>query len=512
MPDDNLPTYTLQVSADNPLHTILYFTHNGSDPSADFLLKRPAPAESRGRYALGLLDVHVSSLVYAEVLLEPDWAQPTLSAAEVRAQNGVPVPPIAVTPDAFVVSLYNPDQAVAVRRNQGSWKTDSWDFEIPERTFKMPSASQIDQDSAEPQVPEAVPKVTFRWKRDGRLSRDMTCYMTGRSVGGKKSKDPDITVAMYHGGKSETSITIYEPNMARVEVEDMKGLEMTLLLSAEVIRDLYLSPRPDLFNTAAAPGQAGASTSRPRKGSRPSRSPPAAAAMSGALNARPQSPPTKPAPQREPRTAQTQAEIDAETRRLREMVAEEERRDRERRDREEQDRIKRMLDQEENDRRRREAEVEAETERLRQQYGGQGSSSSSSRPQDSGASSPPLPPRPNAGASWYGPPATHAPPKPPRPARPASAGPGQMRWSQYQQPPAPQHAPPQQQQQQQPQQNRGRLQHGLGKLLQHPYANNAAASVSGFFGSGGGGHRNDDERHREDDRKKKIKKKRSVHF
>ena len=41
-------------------------------------------------------------------------------------------------------------------------------------------------------------------------------------------------------------LTIYEPNLQRVEMEDPKGLEVVLLLSAVVIKDLYFSPKEQM--------------------------------------------------------------------------------------------------------------------------------------------------------------------------------------------------------------------------------------------------------------------------
>lgn len=316
---------------------------------------------------------------------------------------------------------------------------------------------------------ELTPKVVFRWKREGR--KDMTCYMSGRSVGGKKNKEPDITVALFQGGKNDHMVTIYEPNMRRVEVEDRKGLEVAFLLSAEVIRDLYITPRQNPFNITGGPPVANGR----RTDAGPSAVPPAA--MSGALNNTPPSA-AKPTGRRSPRA---QAEIDAETKRLQAMVAQEERqareretRDKENRDKEEQKRIKMMLEQEETERRRREAEVEKETERLRKEYG-------VATPGGPAPSSPPLPPRPSAGGGWFG-----APVQPPRPN---SVGPS---------PGAQQFAAP-------PQQANGRKKHGnpLNSLLHSgPYGGPAAAgaSVSNFFGRS------------EEDKKKKIQKKRSVHF
>ncbi|KPM33990.1 hypothetical protein AK830_g12581 [Neonectria ditissima] len=484
MLDENLPTYRFKPSSENPLNTILYFTHNGSDPSAEYLIKRPAAAAAVNQYALGLLDPQNAGVIFAEVLVKPEWSQPTLSAAEVRAAAGSAPPPpqTPVTPDAFAVALYNPDQDVPVRQHPGSWgKSDAWEFEMPERTFRVPSASRIDRDAESPPVSELVPKLVFRWKRDGRMSKEMTCYMTGKTFEGKKSKEPDITVAFFRG-KNDSILTIYEPNMARVEVEDRRGLEMALIMSAEAIRDLYLNPRQNPFNTVAA--------AVPSNGRRRNTSPRAASTpgpiMSGALsNARPASPPpTQASPIQMSTSDETrrQAEVEAETLRLKAMVAEEERlaREREKRQKEERKQAQKIAEREEKERRKREAEVEKETERLRREYGMEG--------QDFGGrtspTSPRLPPRHQLGA-------------PGLPPRPVSVGPMQSSSQQF-------FAPPPQQPQAPPSGSNGaKKRHGLGGLFQGaaPYAGPAAATVSGFFSS-----------RTEEDKRKKVQKKRSVHF
>ncbi|KAK7398636.1 hypothetical protein QQX98_011996 [Neonectria punicea] len=483
MLDENLPTYRFKPSSENPLNTLLYFTHNGSDPSAEYLVKRPAPSAAQNQYALGLLDPLNAAVIYAEVLLKPEWSQPTLSAAEVRAGSGTP-PQTPVTPDAFAVALYNPDQSVPVRQHPGSWgKSDAWEFEIPERTFKVPSASRIDQDTENPPVSELVPKLVFRWKRDGRMSKEMTCYMTGKTVEGKKSKEPDITVAFFRG-KNDSILTIYEPNMARVEVEDRRGLEMALIMSAEAIRDLYLNPRQNPFNASAAALSSGRRrNTSPRAASTPGPT------MSGALNnARPASPPrtqASPIQMSANDEARRQAEVEAETLRLKAMVAEEERlaRERERRQKEERRQAQKIAEREEKERRKREAEVEKETERLRREYGMEGQDFDN--PTSPTIPSPRLPPRHQLGA-------------PGLPPRPVSVGPMQSSSSQQF------FSPPPQQPQAPPGGNNGaKKRHGLGGLFQGaaPYAGPAAATVSGFFGS-----------RTEEDKRKKVHKKRSVHF
>ncbi|KAK3196661.1 hypothetical protein K4F52_000005 [Lecanicillium sp. MT-2017a] len=477
MLDENLPTYRFQPSSDNPLHTFLYYTHNGSEPSAEYLVKRPPLADSKNQYALGLLDVHYSSVIYGEVLVKPEWTQSSLSSAELRAQNGVSAV-IPLTPETFSIFLYNPDQSVTVKRLQSSFKSDSWEFEIPEHTFKQPSSSQIDQDNGTTKISELTPKVLFRWKKDSRLGKDMTCYMTGRSFGGKKSKEPDITVAMWRAGKHESQVAIYEPNMARVEIEDRKGLEVALLLSAEVIKDLYIMPKQNPFNTSGGPVSV-ASGDSPRPMASPSPQGQSPVYASGALgvggsvgNTPPSNRPmSMPPPPR--RDARQQAEIDAETKRLQAMVAEEERnkRDRTRRDEEEQKRIKKMLEQEDQERRRRQAEVDRETERLRQQYGVSGQT-------------PSLPPRPvmsganGGGRGWFGPATGQS-----VPPRPNSAGPHGYGAR------PPSFSPP-------PQGPQGSQGQGHGK----------AYKLGNALGTFLQGHKD------KDDKDGKVKKKRSGHF
>ncbi|KAG5967954.1 hypothetical protein E4U58_002060 [Claviceps cyperi] len=471
MLDANLPTYTHRPS-ENPLHTLLYYTYNGSEPSPAYLLKRPSSSVSRSQYALGLLDVHCPSVIYAEVLIQPIWTQPTLSAAEVRASSspsGIPATPVPLVPDSFDILLYNPDQRISVKRIPGSWgKSETWEFEVPERSFRMPSASEIDRDAGLA-VSDLAPKVVFRWKRDGRLSRDMSCYMCGSSLGGTKSKEPDITVAMFRAAKSGSIVTVYEPNMARVAVEDRKGLEVALLLGAEVVRDLYLVPRHDPFNTGG-----GGPTRLPSSSSSSSLPPP------------PQSMPSKdsvvrPRPGQGRTTASTgtaavisQAQVDAETKRLQAIVADEKklRREREQRDGEEQDRIRKMLQEEqEAQRRRREAEVEQETERLRRQYGVQQQQQ------------PPLPPRPVSNQAH------------PYASGGSGGGQQQQQLSPASMPPRPNSTgPPSGSGSGAKKKHSGPLSALLG-----PYGGIPGATMSGFF------HRLD-----EDKRKKRVQKKRSL--
>jgi hypothetical protein len=503
MLDENLPTFRLRPSPDSPSSSILYLTQSGSDPSPEYILRRADPVthpSARGRYAAALCSASsVAEVIYGEVLVEPTWTQPSLSAAELRSTGGVSPPPVPTTPDGFDLMLYNPDYTVGVKMEVSTWtKSETWEFEMPSRSFRTPSASQLDREGErrESGAELGSPRVVFRWKRDGRLSKDMTCYLVGMNVAGKKSKEPDITIAMCKAGK-ESAVTVYEPNLNRVEVEDRKGLEVVLLLSAEVIRDLYLMSRADVWNVGSGEGgrRKGSrthTTTPPVSGGGRTGTPPVAA-MSGALGGGPPVGDSRPDVTTPGNSA---AGIDAETRRLQAMVEREEK-ERARREKEEQERIKRMLEEEDRERRRREAEVAKETERLRKMYGVQGQDLPSSGP------SPPLPPRPQFGlhpspAGPYG--GSSLPPRPVSAQGPVMSGAGSNNWYLGQGPaPAFPGPPPPQQQQQQPNGRTGRTgsgggSHGLGIL-------NPAASVSQFFGGS-----------REERERKKVQKKRSMHW
>ncbi|KAK4241920.1 hypothetical protein C8A03DRAFT_11892 [Achaetomium macrosporum] len=452
MLDENLPTFRLKPSSDNPLSSILYFTHNGSEPAAEYLLRRADPAlpESRNKYAIALCDPYNAGVVYGEVTVEPEWSQPTLSAAEIRAQSqagAAPAAAVAAVPDSFTVQLYNPDQSVTVKMVPGSWgKSDSWEFEVPVQTFATPTASELDreQQNNSPAAADLIPRIMFRWKRDGLISKDMTCYMSGKRLGARKNKEPDITVALFKATR-ESILTVYQPNWHRVEIEDRKGLELVLLLGSEVIKEFWLTPKLDLFNIQGLPPTLNGNK---RKNSRPvavaSNSATTPAAMSGALaNVAPSQslPPTStPAKRNTIAVPSTSPEIDAETRRLQAMV-EREQREREKAERAEQKRIKKMIEEEEKERRRREAEVAKETERLRKMYGVEGQELPKDRPPLPPRLQQPAPPPPHMShsphppapqqqlsPSGYRPPAGcgFAPPTAPAPIlppRPVSAGP-----------------------------------------------------------------------------------------
>ncbi|KAI9678067.1 MAG: hypothetical protein M1817_006011 [Caeruleum heppii] len=408
MLDENLPTFHIRPSHDStPNRSTLFLSQHGSDLEPAYTLRRPDPslATSKNCYAIALFDSFNPDILYAEVLVKPEWTTPTLSAAEIKRGETVPPPPIPIIPNDFVIQLYAPDQQVAVKQKPSSWGgTGSWEFELPQQTFRQPSGSSLDRGQDDPAASELTPKLRFRWKKDGKLSKDLVCSLAGKSTnpdGSKKkgggSREPDITVALF---KHLKDVTIYEPNLSRVEVEDPKGLEVVILLSAAAIRDMFFSNLREVFQITSPPKRNG-SLDNGRK----STSPPTVAAVpvpsTSALPVRQKQstdpsisgppPPTtngnhlpsssSSSSQPPPADGLTQWAIDAETARLAaesRRVAERqavERAERARVEEKEQRRITKMLVREEKrkaeEERRRKEDVERETERLRRVYGRQ---------------------------------------------------------------------------------------------------------------------------------------------
>ncbi|KAF1850052.1 uncharacterized protein K460DRAFT_350160 [Cucurbitaria berberidis CBS 394.84] len=275
MLDENLPTFFLKASTDKiKHHESYYFTQHGSEPDAQYALHHADPAtnDARNTYAVALFDSHSPEILYGEVLAKPGWAHPTLSQEEIRRNGGVPPPPQPIYPTEFAIQLYSPDSQVIVRQQTTKWSsTVSWEFSIPQVTFRMPSSSDLDRTQTDPGASNNTPRVNFAWRKEGRLGKDMTCYMTGKSTDptgkkAKKSKEPDIAVALFSGLRE---MTIMEPNLYRIEIEDYKGLEVALLLGAAVIRDLFFSDLNEQFHINSTAIRKNSGGLRARKGSSP---------------------------------------------------------------------------------------------------------------------------------------------------------------------------------------------------------------------------------------------------
>lgn len=414
MLDENLPCFYLKQAAADGIkhHRDIHHSHNGSNPAPAYSLHNADPASPlpayRNCYGAALFDAYNPDVLFGEVVVRPDWTQPTLNQEEIRRNGGIAPPPLPVLPHDFAIQLYNPDQQVKVDVKEGKWgASDSYEFSLPSVAFRTPSASHLDRGQSDPAMLPVTPKINFVWRKESKLSKDLICYMTGKSTdldSKKKSKrDPDIAVALW---RSLRELTIYESNLDRLELEDPKGVEVVLLLSAIAIRDLWFVAHKDglreAFNLSGLPNERKLSGGGKKLSSSCrvvnalsivgapalSHHPPSVhAAQGGRTPNQPQSqannpssnlhPPTtasnpNPPPHADPRSAW---ELDAETARLKaqaEAEAKAERRrqkEKARADEAERQRLQRMVAEEERVRRIREAEVEKETERLRKIYG-----------------------------------------------------------------------------------------------------------------------------------------------
>ncbi|KAI9851355.1 MAG: hypothetical protein M1838_003911 [Thelocarpon superellum] len=384
MLDENLPTFFVQPSRDDGgRHSNVYLSQNGEDFDPTYSLRRPDPelASSKNCYAVALFDSYNPQVVYGEVTVRPEWTETPLSAADLRRGETIPPPPTAIIPTDFVIQLYAPDQQVYVRHKAGSWGASAhWEFDLPQTTFRQPSGSSLDRSQNDPAASETTPKLTFKWKKEGKLSKDMVCMLSGMSheLDGKKkigSREPDITVALFHHLKS---VTMYQPNIDRVELEDRKGLEVVLILSAIVIKDLTHGNPREHFNLTSGPNRLGSGDSGRISSPTPAGvtfAPPlpprgrasSVAAAQGPGNAAVNGQPANSGPRPPPADPMTQWQIDSETRQLK-AQAEAEERAAKHAEREERRRIKRMLEAEAKEEKRRKEEVDRETERLRILY------------------------------------------------------------------------------------------------------------------------------------------------
>ncbi len=304
-------------------------------------------------------------MIYAEVLLVPEWAQPSLNADQIRQNGGVPPPPEPVLPSDFVLQLYNPDQQVVVKHKPATWNSAAaWEFEMPQQTFRPPSFSALDRSQSDPAASDVTPRTQLKWKKDSKLSKDLVCFQSGNGMNPdgskKKHKEPDITVAIF---KSLKEVTLYEPNLVRVDIEDVKGLEVVLLLGAVVIRDVYFGNIKETFNLAERKSSTSSQKNTTAGTTSITLAPPlqSPGTISSGLARDPRIPPTDP---------RSQWELDAETARLRRIAQEEERQHR-RKEQEQEKQLRKMLEAEEKQQRRQKAEVDRETERLKRLYGQQ---------------------------------------------------------------------------------------------------------------------------------------------
>ena len=416
MLDENLPAFFYKRSTEGiQHHTAIFLSHHGSDPAPVYTLQHadPSTTQSRNCYAAALFDSYNPDVLYGETLIRPGWTHPSLSQEDIRRNGGVPPPPAPILPTEFTIQLYNPDQQVTVIQKPGSLVgSASYEFSMPQTTFRAPSASTLDRTLDDPAASATTVKLNFVWRRESKLSKDLTCFMTGKStdaVAKKKHRDPDIAIALF---RSLREMTIYEPNLSRVEMEDPKGLEVVLLVAAAAIKDIYFSSNMrEAFNIVDAP-HTGRSSSDRRPSpsaqansgfSTPGQSGPAqsstvvrkdlprlqtpnplrpatttASTVAGANTTTQYARPSQPAPPPLP-DARAQWELDAETARLRAQTdaeareeqrkSENRRRERDRADEAETRRLRKAFEAEAREAQKKQEAVDRETERLKRQYG-----------------------------------------------------------------------------------------------------------------------------------------------
>lgn len=413
MLDENLPAFFYKRSTEGiQHHTAIFLSHHGSDPAPVYTLQHadPSTTQSRNCYAAALFDSYNPDVLYGETLIRPGWTHPSLSQEDIRRNGGVPPPPAPILPTEFTIQLYNPDQQVTVTQKPGSLVgSASYEFSMPQTTFRAPSASTLDRTLDDPAASATTVKLNFVWRRESKLSKDLTCFMTGKStdaVAKKKHRDPDIAIALF---RSLREMTIYEPNLSRVDMEDPKGLEVVLLVAAAAIKDIYFSSNMrEAFNIVDVPQAARLSSDRrpspsaqvnsgfpkpgqsgPAQGSTvirkdlprlqtPNPLRPAATATATGATPNTYSRSSQPIPPPLP-DARAQWELDAETARLRaqrdaeareeQRASELRRRERDKADEAETRRLRKAFEAEAREARKKQDAVDRETERLRKQYG-----------------------------------------------------------------------------------------------------------------------------------------------
>ncbi|KAF2223795.1 hypothetical protein BDZ85DRAFT_197335 [Elsinoe ampelina] len=385
MLDENLPVFFYKRAADGTKHhEAILQSYQGSDPTPQYTLKHADPKvqSSRNCYAAAIFDSYNPEVLFGEVLVQPTWTKPTLSQEEIRRNGGVPPPPQAIIPGEFTIQLYEPDQQIMVKRKSGGLASSTtYEFDMPATSFRTPSVSALDRTQSDPLATPTTTKLQFVWRKESKLSKDYSCFMTGRStdiVSKKSKRDPDIAIALF---RSLREITMYESNLSRVELEDLKGLELVLLLSAATIRDIYVSNNlREIFNIEEPPMRKLSSGGR-KVVPTTSQLPPAPAKSQQRIPTI-QPTPLQPAvtgPTNTGKDPHAQWQIDAETARLKAQVAAEEKeaarlaaqrkRDKEKADEAETRRLKKLVEAEQKEAKRKQKAVAEETERLRRKYG-----------------------------------------------------------------------------------------------------------------------------------------------
>lgn len=131
-----------------------------------------------------------------------------------------------------------------------------YEFTLPKRSFVTPSNAGIDAYYRPPETGDEE-RLTFRWRKEGgALSRkQLRCSLVspGNLPNSKKKQgagEPDVTVAIFEGlgdKKGAGELVMMEGGLKRVECEDIKGLEMVLVMGARIINDVYFCNTQRIF-------------------------------------------------------------------------------------------------------------------------------------------------------------------------------------------------------------------------------------------------------------------------
>ncbi|CAG8416522.1 unnamed protein product [Penicillium salamii] len=383
---------TCPNNSKQPQVSTVYHRQHGNDPEPAYTLRAldPAAPTSQNRYGVALYDPYVPDVVYGEVAVIPEWTQPSLSAETIRANGGTAPTPEPILPNEFTVQLYNPDQTITVKYHTKTWnKPARWEFEMPQNTFRVPSGSTLDQGQIDPSIADITPKLRFSWRKDGKLSKDLTCLLHGKtstiSDTRTKSREPDITVALFQGLKE---LTLYQPNLYRVEMEDFKGLEVVLLLVTIAIRDIFFGLAKEAFHISHNPAPI------TRKPTAPAMTPAAVATPANVTfdrkhQAGPSGPPTNGRPIHRQSFPNPTSPGPQERMRQDELAKQEE------------ERRRQEIKVAESKRRQRDSDVDKETKRLQQLYGREEEQARMQRHTPAPSARPYLPPRHSGPAQPY---------------------------------------------------------------------------------------------------------------
>ncbi|KAI5840361.1 hypothetical protein BZA05DRAFT_468141 [Tricharina praecox] len=236
--DENFPTYQFAIpdATNQPTITTVHFTISGAVPQHLYTLTRfLQPANS---YSISLTDAPFPDITYGSLSLP--LLPSTVNPNELQR------------PSSFTLQLYSPDSTVTItQKHTALTRNNFWEFTLPKSSFLPPTQSALDA-SYRPPVSETL---TFRWRKEGinMLTRSqLKCSLVS---GGD---EPDTVLAMYSGVGDKNGkggeLVVYESNFRRVEMQDLKGLEMVLLLSSRVVADVWFSGSSAIFNTTQRVG------------------------------------------------------------------------------------------------------------------------------------------------------------------------------------------------------------------------------------------------------------------